>query len=66
MITAAQISIINNSYVERQLDKIDITARQSVKITAANGLETHFIGLNDRDTISLLINYLLKRKEVIK
>ena len=66
MITAAQQKLMNRSYVKSQLEKVDITATQSLKITDSNGAQTHFIGLNDRETISMFIHYLLKRKEAIK
>jgi len=66
MITATQQNLMNKSYVKSQLEKVDITERQSIKITDSNGAQTHFIGLNDKETISMFINYLLKRKEVIK
>ena len=65
MITAAQQKLMNSSYVNNQLSRIDITATQSLKITDTNGNKTNFIGINDRDTISILIHYLLKRREAI-
>ena len=66
MITAAQQKLINRSYVKSQLEKIDISVTQSLKITDSNGAQTHFIGINDREAISILIHYLLKRKEALR
>ena len=66
MITAEQQKIMNRSYVNNQLGRIDISSNLGLKITDANGGKTNFIALNDRETISMLIHYLLKRKEAIK
>ena len=65
MITASQIKYINERYVKRQLERIEINSNLGLKITDANGGKTNFIGANDTRTIDLLIDFLKQRKEVL-
>ena len=65
MITNNQIKLINKSYIDTQLNNIDVTACQSLKLTDANGGRTNFIGLNDSISIEILISYLRERQNFL-
>ena len=65
MVTASQIKHINERYVKRQLERIELNSNLGLKITDSNGGKTNFIGVNDTRTIDLLIDFLKQRKEVL-
>jgi hypothetical protein len=53
---------INKNYVIGQLKKLKFSSSMSIKMTDSEGNKTHFIGLNDLESIEILIDYLQDRK----